>query len=146
MAAGGVQVLRDLLPDDLDSTLLIDVGISRIVEQCPVRLARVWRQERTMPLRGAVEAPDGLDRPVPELEQPLAVLVLHLLADVERRRSAGVIVDPRRRPPDVVQETAGGTVRGGREGQFPREVPGDDRRADGDRDPGRTLAKEARHE
>src|SRR5207253_3549646 len=92
-----------------------DVGIARIVWEGSVGRARVWGQGRAWALSRAVEAPDRLDRAVPELEEPFTVLVLHLLADVERRRATGLIVHPGQRTADVVDEAIGGAV--GRRGE-----------------------------
>jgi len=78
---------------------------------------------RVLALRGPVETPDCLDRPVPELEQPFAVLVGHLLADVERRRPSCGVVHPGEGRTEVFVETVRRTVRCRREGDLRGEVP-----------------------
>src|SRR6185295_4006071 len=97
---------RDRLPDDFDPLLFDHVGVtpvaaSTLAAELAVRSSRIRRQERPRALRSPVEAPDCLDRAVPEFGQPLAVLIRHLLPDIHRRRSARLVVDPGEWCPDV---------------------------------------------
>ena len=105
-----------------------------------VRAAREpWAED------AAVEARDPRKRAVPELEQPLRILVVLLLADVERRRiAAGRVVDPRERMLERRSGLACDRIRPGRGSQLAREVPPDD--ADGGRDEQRRRDRRARAE
>ena len=88
-----VARLADLLADDLDAIPRHDPADTGVGTHCSVWRAEVRRERRQR--RGAVEAPDLVDRVVPELEQPDRVRVLaELLAEEERRLAAGGPVDP----------------------------------------------------
>src|SRR5712691_3818303 len=102
MAARDVSMASDLGPDDVDPGFFDHVGIAGAMVERAVRRSWIRREEGPRPLSGAVEAPDRPQRTVPELEEPFAVLIAHLLSDVQRGGSARVVVQPCDRLPDVV--------------------------------------------
>ena len=83
------------------------------------------REGRTGTGRGAVEARDLVDRPVPELGEVLAVRVLDRLAQVGGRLPAVRPVDPVQRRGQVAGEAGRDMVDAHRERDLAREQPGE---------------------
>ena len=108
----------------------------RVVGERAVQRVEVRGQRRARAGRRPVEAPDAAKRPVPELEQPLAVRVLHLLAEVERGLAVRGPVEPRRIAVDVEQERVGERLRSRRCGELAGAAPDEDERPryDGERE------------
>ena len=118
-----MEVLPEPLAHDADAAVGNHVPVVRIRRQCAVGCLEIGRQKRPRPLRRAVEAPDRFERAVPELEQPLAVRVLHLLSEIERRRAVRGAVEPGRVASDVRQERPRVRVGGARAGELASEAP-----------------------
>src|SRR5262249_29159325 len=110
-AARAVLMRSDELPVDVDSLLCDDIREMWVVRERAVRLSKTRGRRRAGPGRRPVEAPHALPRPFEDLERVLAVRILDLLADVERRLAAGEVVEPRRVPADVLEEGARERIR-----------------------------------
>ena len=112
--------------DEIDPGVGDDVLDSGHRRDSSVQREQVGREGRAGPLRRSVEAPDVVERLVPELEQPEPVRVGDLLAEVHRGPAVVGLVEPVERARVVLQQLVGEVPRRARRGHLAGHVPGQD--------------------